>query len=289
MTITMGALDVSRPWAPCGLPVFTDKGHTGAMRVVVIGGRGDLGARVVTLLRERGHGVESASRRSGVDLTTGQGVTEAVAGAGAVVLCAMSPLRASAIEITGTEHVIAAARAQDRPPHLVGISIVGCDLSPYPYYRVKTRSEAVLDGSGLPVTVLRATQFHALAAFFAGVRLGRVGLTIGEMAIQSVDIDFVAKRLADIAEGVAPRGYQRATDVAGPQILTAQQVAEAVARHDGRGAPRLLRLPAVGGTMTSFARGDNLPGEEVEIGGLSFEEWLATQPVPLPRGMHHAR
>ena len=262
------------------------------MRIIVTGGMGDLGSRVVADLTARGHEAVVASRRTGVDLASGAGLADALAGADGVVHCATSPARPKGVDIGGARRIVEALRVMGGSAartHLVGVSIVGCDLNPYPYYRAKHSTEEVLADSGLPATVVRATQFHALAAFMAGLRVGPLGVRIGDMAIQPVDIDFVAKRLVDLVTGGVPDGFRRAADLAGPDLLEVAQISALVAAHDGRRAPHLLRLPPVGGTMRSFSARTNVPSGPVEIGGASFAEWLAGQPRPLPRGPHHAR
>jgi uncharacterized protein YbjT (DUF2867 family) len=263
----------------------------GLMRVVVTGGQGDLGARVVRRLREAGHDVVPASRRTGVDLSTGAGLRDAVLGAQAVVHCATNPTRAAAVDVAGTR-LLADAVAQEGhrsgvAPHLVSVSIVGCDRTPLPYYRAKHDSELAIERAGVPATVARATQFHALAAFVAkSLRLGPIGLTIGDLAIQPVDVEWVAARLADHTHGPAPQGFRRAVDLAGPEVHTLPELARRVAEHDGR-APsrRTLRIPPLGATMRAFAQRAIVPVGEVETGGRRFEDWLAAQPSPLPRGM----
>lgn len=263
------------------------------MRIVVTGGRGDVGARVVTRLVSQGHQVVAASRRSGVDLVTGAGLREALTGADAVVLAAMNLRKAAGVEVDGTRRVLEAldehASGSGRSAHVVHISIVGCDVPGYPYYGMKLQAEKLLEGWGGPATVVRATQFHALAAFMAGLRVGPLGLRIGDMAIQPVDIDFVSMRLAEVASGPVPQGFTRSVELAGPDVLEAAEISALIAAHDGRSAPRLLRVPAVGAAMRTFGDRHNLPTGAVDIGGVSFADWLATQPRPLPRRMHHAR
>lgn len=265
------------------------------MRIVVTGGLGDVGSRVVRRLRSDGHDVQAASRRTGVDLASGAGVHEALIGADAVVLAAMNPLRASALEVGGTRRILKALDEQSPGSgdtiraHVVHISIVGCDIPGYPYYAAKLAAERVLEEWGGPATVVRATQFHALAAFMAGLHLGPIGVRIGDMAAQPVDINFVSNRLADVVSAPAPQGFSRATELAGPEVLEAAEISALVAAHDGRRPPRLLRIPAVGSAMRTFGDRHNLPTGPVEVGGVSFAEWLRTQPSPLPRGMHHAR
>lgn len=251
------------------------------MRVLVTGGAGTLGSLVVATLRERGHEAVSASRRTGVDLATGEGLAEAVQGADAVVHCATNPFRARAVDLEGTRRLVQVFTALPDKPHLVVISIVGCDRNPYPYYRAKTAAEHVIAGSGLPATVVRATQFHTLAALIGrALTVGPLALSLGDMAVQPVETRWVAERLADLATGPAPAAPHRATDLAGPEMLTMAEVAAALRAHAGQSPPRAVRIPPVGGTLRAFSARTNIPGPDAETGGLSFSEWLSTQPNP---------
>ncbi|KGN42639.1 nucleotide-diphosphate-sugar epimerase [Knoellia aerolata DSM 18566] len=255
--------------------------------MVVTGGSGDLGARVVRVLSGRGHDAVAASRRTGVDLSTGEGLDAALAGADAVVHAASSPTRPQTVDVAGAARIGASLRHLGSPAHVVSISIVGCDRVPYPYYRAKVDSETALERSGVPTTIVRATQFHPLAALLgSALRLGSTSFSLGDMRSQPVDIDWVAERLADHATGTAPSGFVRAPELAGPTAYGAREISALVAAHDGRTPPRVVRIPPVGEVMRGFSQGRNLPGPGAETGGRSFEDWLAAQPRPLPRRMH---
>jgi uncharacterized protein YbjT (DUF2867 family) len=257
------------------------------MRIVVTGGSGDLGGRVVRRLAARGHDPVPASRRSGVDLATGDGLEAVLSGADAVVHCASSQTRPQSVDVAGARRIAQCLRRLGSPAHVVSISIVGCDTVPYAYYRAKVDSERALEEAGIPATVLRATQFHSLAAFFGTAgRVGPLTFAIGDMRVQPVDIDWVAQRLCDHATQAAPGGYRRATDVAGPTAYTAGRMAEILATHDGRRTPRVVRIPPLLPVLRGFAEGGILPGPEAETGGRTFEDWLAEQPTPLPRRFH---
>ena len=257
------------------------------MRIVVTGGSGDLGARVVRELRGRGHEAVAASRRSGVDLSTGAGLDAVLDGADAVVHTATSMTRPQRVDVAGAARIAESLRRLGSPAHVVSISIVGCDRIPYAYYRAKADSETALERSGVPTTIVRATQFHPLAAMLASaLRMGSTTFSLGDMRIQPVDIDWVAERLADHATGAAPTGFVRAPELAGRTAYDARQVSALVAAHDGRTPPRVVRIRPVGEVMHGFAQGRIRPGPRAETGGRSFEEWLAAQPHPLPRRMH---
>ncbi|MFW5468946.1 SDR family oxidoreductase [Knoellia sp. CPCC 206435] len=257
------------------------------MRIVVTGGAGDLGGRVVRELTRRGHEAVAASRRSGVDLAIGAGLDAVLDGADAVVHSATSPRRPQTVDVAGATRIGESLRRLASPAHVVSISIVGCDRIAYPYYRAKLDSETALERAGVPTTIVRATQFHSLAALLASVlRVGPLSVSVGHMRSQPVDIDWVAARLADHATAAAPDGFVRARELAGPTAYDAGALSALVAEHDGRRPPRTVRIPPVGKVLRGFAEGRNLPGPEAETGGRPFEDWLAAQPRPLPRRMH---
>ena len=199
-----------------------------------------------------------------------------LAGAEVIVHAATHPTKYRAVDLEGTRKIIRLLADRPNPPHLVYISIVGCDLNPYPYYRAKYACELVLERSGLPVTVVRATQFHTLVAAIArACAHGPVSLQ-PHMSFQSCDHRWVAGRLADTALGEAPPGYRRSADLAGPEQTTLGEAVNLIRQAAGQRPPRVIMLPAVGGTLRSFARGTNLPGPDAEIGGSSFRESLTS-------------
>lgn len=249
------------------------------MRIVVTGGSGGLGSKVVARVRELGHVAIPVSRRWGVDLTTGQGLGAALTAADAVVHCATNPLRPGRTDVEGTVQLLGAIAAMPHPAHLVHVSIVGCDANPLPYYRAKVRAEDAVLTSGLPATVVRATQFHTLLATIARVAtIGRTRLDL-DFAAQPVDVAWYARELVDHALGTPPPGPVRARDIAGPEVLTVAEAAIAVREHEGRPTTRGLRVPAVGRTLRAFAEGSNLPGPDARIGGITFSDWLASSPA----------
>jgi uncharacterized protein YbjT (DUF2867 family) len=246
-------------------------------KIVVIGGSGGLGRAVMQRLRTGGADAIAASRRTGFDLTTGEGLAPVLGDAEVIVHAARHPLRYRRVDLDGTRRMISVL--QDRPngrpaPHLVYVSIVGCDRNPYRYYRAKYASERVLERSGLPVTVVRATQFHMLVAAIArAVSHGPVAL-VPPIAFQSVDHRWVAEMLAGVALAEAPAGYRRGADLAGPELITLAKAVGVLRGHEGRAVPRMVTLPAIGGTLRSFAAGSNLPTPGTLVGGPGFSDWV---------------
>ncbi len=250
------------------------------MRIIVTGGFGDLGSRVAREAGRRGHDVKPVSRRTGIDLATGVGLVAALQGVQVVVNCADDPRRGDVVTVAGTRRLAEAACAAQAPVHLVHISIVGIDDFPMAYYRRKLAAEAGLAASGAAVTVLRATQFHSLAATFAR-SLTRGGLTfqVGGMAFQPVDTDWVAAQLLDLAEAPRPTHYRRAPDIAGPEVLSVAQIAASLRQHDGRRPGRVVPLPAPFGAVRAFGRRQNIPpAGQGRTGGCTFADWLTEQP-----------
>ena len=256
------------------------------MSVVVTGGLGALGTEVVTHLEQLGHEAVVASRRTGVDLTVDGELDPVLLGAGAVVHTAdtTSPRDYQAVTVGATRSVLAAAGRMPVPPHVVTISICGVDDHPYPYYRAKAEADQLALSSEVPATVVRATQFHSLAAFFARVStVGPTAFTISGMRIRPVDIGWVGGRLAEIAVGPRPAEARLGPVLTGPQEYFMTEIAALLARHAGRRPPLALGIPAIGGIMKAFAGGTILPDADAEVGGERFEEWLARQPR-TPRG-----
>src|SRR5579864_2355140 len=207
--------------------------------IVVTGGTGGLGRRVVARLRDRGRNVRVLSRHSrdqheGVeymagDLVTNQGVAEAISGAEIVVHCAgLGKIK----EDTAQAQNLVAVAKRFGVRHLVGISVVGAervpvrsavDRSMFAYFASQRAKELVIEKSGLPWTNLRATQFHdgfILAMVQAMSKMPIVPVPSGTR-FQPVDADEVAEALVELVLG-APVGH--APDLAGPKIYDSESL-----------------------------------------------------------------
>jgi uncharacterized protein YbjT (DUF2867 family) len=247
------------------------------MTVVVTGGTGGLGREIMAAYAARGIEAQSASRRTGFDLTTGVGVPEALRDADVVVHAATHKVKYRRVDLDGTRRMIAALSELGRRPHLVYISIVGCDQNPQSYYRAKTACEIALRRSGLPVTVVRATQFHDLVYQLTSIARWPLAVAPGWLDIQPCERRWVAERVVESASAVPPDGFARVADLAGPERLTVPDAVTATCRHRGRRVPRMLSLPVVGAALAAMAAGTNLPGPAAELGGRSYPDWLAEQ------------
>jgi uncharacterized protein YbjT (DUF2867 family) len=248
--------------------------------VLVTGGTGQLGRRVVSALVSGGHTVRILSRNTATppvpgadlfvaDLGTGAGLSEAVTGTAAIVHCATDPRRSRTVDVEGTDRLLRAARGAGRP-HVVHISIVGIDRIPTEYYRSKLAAERTVERSGLPWTVLRTTQFHGFVEDLLSrlVRLPVVPAPRG-WRFQPIDIEEVARRLAD-AVASSPAG--RLPDLGGPEAFTVADLVRDTLRVTGRRRP-VVELPLPGRFSAAMSAGANLaPGNRSE--GLTWREFL---------------
>ena len=243
------------------------------MRVVVAGGTGVVGSRVVEALRADGHDAVPLSRRTGVDLTTGEGLDAALGGVDAVVDAAnvttLSAEAAIRFFETATGNLVAAA-ARAGVAHLVLLSIVGIDRMPHDYYAGKLAQERVVEAADVPWTILRATQFHEFAGqLFDRAKLGPLHVA-PRARVQPIAARDVGAHLAALAAG-APQG--RATDLAGPREEALDEMVKAYARRTGRrGWIPSVSLP--GAQMKAMRAGLALPDSDAVLATQTFADWL---------------
>jgi uncharacterized protein YbjT (DUF2867 family) len=212
-----------------------------AEQILVTGGTGTVGRLVVARLRARDRRVRVLSRRDrenqpGIDfvvgdLVTGTGVAAALEGCATVVHCASDRKG----DVTAARNLVAAALARQAPPHVVFVSVVGDDRISFGYFREKRESERVITASGLPWSLVRATQFYdfILAGAKGLARLPIVPAPAG-FRVRPVDPRDVADRLVELALD-APAG--RVPDLAGPQESTFADLVRDYLRHVGSRRP----------------------------------------------------
>ena len=244
--------------------------------ILVTGGTGALGRHVVSALRQRGEEPRVLSRRPGAgthlgDLTSGAGVDDATRGAEFIIHAASDfRRRFGKVDIGQTQRLVAAARDAR---HLLYVSIVGIDSIPYPYYRYKLECERVVAASGIPYTILRATQFHELLAWplKASERLPLVALPL-DFRFQTVAASEVGEHAAEVVHA-APRNGR--IDFGGPEVLTLGQMAELWRTERGR-PRRLVRLPMPGKLGRAFREGRNTCPEHAE-GTQTWAQFVASR------------
>jgi uncharacterized protein YbjT (DUF2867 family) len=244
---------------------------------LVTGGAAQLGRPTVCSLRAAGHDVRVLRRRGaagalGGDLVTGRGIAAAVTGVHTVVHLASTH---SARDVDASRVLVSAASAAG-VTHLVYISIVGVDDIPLPYYRAKAAAERVIAGSGLPHSILRATQFHPFVERLFSAQRALLPVTlVPASTLQPIAVEEVAARLVELATG-SPAG--RVADIGGPEQLTGRDLATRWTRASGSRRPLVaLRLP--GRTFAGFAAGHALV-DGPPFGHGTFDRYIAE---PYPR------
>jgi uncharacterized protein YbjT (DUF2867 family) len=230
--------------------------------VLVTGGTGRLGERLIAPLQGAGHTVKQMSRRGtgpgGLrgDLATGLDLGTALRGA-EVVLHAASDPRGDywQTDVAGTRRLVEAVD-RDRLRHLVYVSIVGVDRIPYGYYRAKFAAEQVLLASGLPVTLLRITQFHDFVdVLLSTARRGPVLPVPMGWRVQPVDVGDAAGYVTEVV-GRPPSGG--VVEYGGPEELPVAEVARAWAAAREPGA-HVVATPIPGKLSAALREGAALP------------------------------
>jgi uncharacterized protein YbjT (DUF2867 family) len=247
-----------------------------SMKIVVIGGSGLIGTKLVGRLRQSGHEVVAASPSSGVDTITGEGLSEALAGAEVVVDVANSPSfednRVLEFFETSGRNLLGAERAAGVGHH-VALSVVGTDRLPENgYFRAKVAQENLIKASGIPYTILRSTQFFE---FIGGiVEAGADGdvIRLSPALVQPIASDDVAATLADLAAGPPVNGT---VEVAGPEPIALDKLAGEVmaANGDGRRVVADIHARYFGSVLNDQSL---TPGQNPRIGPTRFEDWRAS-------------
>lgn len=236
--------------------------------ILVTGATSGPGRPTVERLRAAGHEVRALSRTPAEghlvgDLSTGAGLETAIAGAEVVVHLATNRRK----DLPETERLLTAARTAG-VGHLVFLSIVGVDRIPYAYYRDKVASEEAIAASGIPFTILRATQFHSFPSDILAMTGGRLFV---DLDIQPIGVGDVAERLVELATA-APAG--RVADIGGPEILRGRDILARL-RRAGRARKGVVLLSLPGKTFRAFRAGHHLTGLP-GYGTQTFDEWLSS-------------
>jgi len=251
------------------------------MRIAVIGGTGLVGRHTLEALRRAGHDAVVVARSLGIDVSTGEGLDDALAGVDAVI--DVTNVQAPDAEMTrslfgrGTRNLLAAEQ-RARVKHHVLLSIVGLDrLEGNAHYAGKRRQEELLSSAPVPVTIQRATQFHEFAAMVVGWTKDGQSATVPPLLVQPVAAADVGGVLAEIAAG-APQG--RAPDLAGPEPQDLVDMARRtlLARHE---SVKLIPSWRNGPFGVEAAGEVLLPGPEARLASTTFDTWLIAESVTV--------
>jgi uncharacterized protein YbjT (DUF2867 family) len=252
------------------------------MRIVIIGGSGLIGSKVVARLREQGYEAVPASPNSGVNTLTGEGLAEVLAGAAVVVDVSNSPSfeDSAVLEFfeTSTTNLLAAEAAAGVGHH-VALSVVGSDRAPESgYLRAKVAQEKLISSSSIPYSIVRATQFFEFFERIADEATDGNTVRIAPVLFQPMAAEDVAKAVARVAVSAPVNGI---VEIAGPQQFRFDEFIRL-----GLGARRDPRVviadPHARYFGTELGERTLVPGADGRLGEIRFEEWLGKsviQPV----------
>ena len=245
------------------------------MKIVVIGGSGLIGSKLVNLLRQDGHDVVSASLASGVNTITGEGLDAALAGADVAVDVTNSPSfeDQAVMEFFQTSgRNIIAAEVKAGVQHHVALSIVGTDRVPESgYLRAKVAQEKLIRESPIPYSILRSTQFFEFLRGIADSATVDGTVHLSPALYQPIASDDVVAALADVVEGAPVNGI---LEVAGPQRISLAQLVKQYLTE--MGDTRTV-VPDVNARYFGAVLNDQslTPGANARIGAQSFEMWFS--------------
>jgi uncharacterized protein YbjT (DUF2867 family) len=244
------------------------------MKIVVIGGSGLIGKKVVSILRQQGHEAVSASPSAGINSLTGEGLAGALAGANVVVDVSNSPSWADADVMaffdTSTRNLLA-AEAVAGVGHHIALSVVGADrMVDSGYMRAKVNQEKLIETGGVPYSIVRATQFFEFLGYLADSGAEGDTVRLSTAPMQPLAADDVAAALADIAVG-AP--LNATIELAGPEKMSIADFVRRFMAASGDKRKVIADPNALYTGATMDGRGI-APGENPRLGPTRFDDWF---------------
>jgi uncharacterized protein YbjT (DUF2867 family) len=244
------------------------------MKIVVIGGKGRVGSKLVERLVQHGHDAVPADLGTGVNTLTGEGLAEAVGGADVVIDVSNSPSfeDAPAMEFfqTSTGNILAAEK-EAGVGHHVALSIVGADRLPGSgYLRAKVAQEKLIEDSSIPYTIIRSTQFFEFVESIAAAATEGDTVRLPAARIQPIAADDVARAVVRVIEGTPAKGI---VEIGGPEPFGFDELIRdgLNARNDPR---HVIADPDAQYFGTKLADDSLLPGDHAQLGETRFEDWL---------------
>jgi uncharacterized protein YbjT (DUF2867 family)/quercetin dioxygenase-like cupin family protein len=252
------------------------------MKIIVIGGSGLIGSKLVIKLRERGHKVIAASPSSGVNTITGEGLAEALTGASVVVDVSNSASFEDAAALkffdASTRNLLTYEAAAGVGHH-VALSVVGIERLPeYGYFRAKIAQEKLIKGSSIPYSIIRATQFFEFIGRIADEGTEGNTVRLAPMLIQPMAADDVASAVATIAVDKPVNGT---VEIAGPDQFRLDDLIrrDLVARHDPREVISDRHARYFGGELSERTL---VPGDDARLGETRYESWFNQPARQIP-------
>jgi uncharacterized protein YbjT (DUF2867 family) len=258
------------------------------MKIVVIGGTGLIGSRVMTKLREHGHEAVSASPDSGVNTLTGAGLAEVLKGASVVVDVSNSPQWDDAAVMnffeTSTRNLIKYGSIAGIK-HLVALSVVGTDkLAASGYFRAKIAQEKLIKESSLPYTIVHATQFFEFLAKLADFCFDGKTVRLSNALFQPMSADDVATAVARTAVGAAANGV---VETGGPERFHLDEIVKRrmLETGDTREVVTDPNAPYAGAQIDDTTL---VPGKDARLGETTLKVWLTTPVAQAQNKAAHA-
>lgn len=253
------------------------------MKIVVVGGTGMVGSKIVDALRERGHDAVAAAPNTGVDVVTGAGLKEVLEGANVVVDVANSPSfedQAVLDFFRTTSHNLLAAEADAGIAHHVAVSIVGADRLPDSgYLRAKVAQEDVIEQGSVPFTIVRSTQFFEFMRGIADSATEGNIVRATTATFQPIAAEDVARLVVDSALSAPINGR---TEIGGPEKIGLDELLRAVLAADGD--PReVVGDPHAHYFGTEMTDTSLVPLGAARLGSIRFADWLANHPLTSVR------
>jgi len=249
------------------------------MKIVIIGGTGLIGSKLVQKLREHGHEAVAAAPNTGVNTLTGEGLAEVLKGASAVVDVSNSPnWEESAVLnffVTSTRNLLTYEAAAGVKHH-VALSVVGTEeLSGSAYFRAKIAQEKLIKESSIPYTIIHATQFFEFIKGLADISIVDGKVHLPPVLFQPMAADDVAAAVGKIAVGAPANGI---VEIGGPEQfrldeLVRQRLAQLKDPREVIADPNALYSGAKVSEKTL------VPGTNARLGGTRYETWLAQSPA----------
>ncbi|MGW2051755.1 SDR family oxidoreductase [Streptomyces sp. NPDC001858] len=247
------------------------------MKVVVIGGTGLIGSKLVGKLKEHGHEAVAASPNTGVNTLTGEGLAEVLEGASVVVDVSNSPSWADddvmAFFRTSTTNLLK-AEAEAGVTHHVALSVVGTDrLQESGYFRAKQAQEELIKESGLPYSIVHATQFFEFMKGLADISTEGDTVRLAPVKIQPIYSDDVAAAVGRTAVGSPVNGV---VEVAGPDVFQLDELIRKAlaAKNDPRTVVADPKAPYSGAQLEETTL---LPGPDAHLAETKLADWAAAQ------------
>jgi len=252
------------------------------MKIVVIGGTGLIGSKLVNKLREHGHEATAASPKSGVDTLTGKGLAEAVKGASVVVDVTNAPSWEDAAVMkffeTSTRNLLTHEAAAGVKHH-VALSVVGTDrMLESGYFRAKLAQESLIKSSSIPYSIIRATQFFEFVKGIADLSTDGNKVRLPSALIQPMAADDVASAVARIAMSSPVNGI---VEVGGPEQFRLSELVRRglAAWKDPR---EVVADPNARYYGIAVSERTLVPGNDARLGDTTFETWLTQSAGTIP-------